>query len=105
MNFAEKETSDLSTQGNFITIIFIFRLLGLYGFTFVDFGDAFKIFDQNGEELKPCLVSNITKEEEGVVFVHEDKKHPFQDGDYVTFKEVEGMTEINNKQFQVKVNF
>jgi len=27
--------------------------------------------------------------------VHEDKRHSFQDGDYVKFREVEGMTEIN----------
>ena len=64
------------------------RLLGLYGFTFVDFGDNFKCFDVNGEETKPCLVSNITKDENGVVFLHEDKRHPYCDGDYITFKEV-----------------
>jgi hypothetical protein len=34
------------------------------------------------------LVSNITKDAQGVVFLHEDKRHPFQDGDFVTFKEV-----------------
>jgi len=27
--------------------------------------------------------------------VHEDKRHKFQDGDYVKFVEVEGMTELN----------
>ena len=62
--------------------------MGLYGFTFVDFGNEFKCFDLTGEELKPCLVSNITRDKEGVVFLHEDKRHPYQDGDHVTFKEV-----------------
>ena len=88
-NFVEKEILVSSILGIFIFKFFNnFRLLGLYGFTFVDFGEDFKVFDQTGEELKPCLVAKITKEEEGVVFVHEDKKHPFQDGDFVTFKEV-----------------
>lgn len=27
--------------------------------------------------------------------VHEDKRHSYQDGDFVTFVEVEGMTELN----------
>lgn len=69
----------------------------------MDYGDAFKVFDKDGEELKPCLVSNITCEQNGVVFLPEDKKHPFQDGDYVTFKEVQGMTQVNGQNFQVKV--
>jgi len=29
------------------------------------------------------------------VTVHEDKRHIFQEGDHVVFREVEGMTEIN----------
>ena len=28
--------------------------------------------------------------------VHEDKRHKFEDGDYVQFREVEGMTELNS---------
>jgi hypothetical protein len=28
--------------------------------------------------------------------MHEDKRHKFQDGDYVQFKEVEGMAELNS---------
>jgi ubiquitin-activating enzyme E1 len=32
----------------------------------------------------------------GYVTVHEDKRHSFQDGDYVVFREVEGMTELNS---------
>ena len=46
--------------------------------------------------------------------VHEDKRHSYQDGDYVKFVEVEGMTELNNhapimikdcKGFQFKLDF
>lgn len=73
--------------------------LGLYGYTFVDFGPSFKVYDSNGEEPKSAIVSNITKGNPGLVTVHEDKRHPFNDGDYVRFKEVEGMTEVNNKEY------
>ena len=56
--FADLIISDLYTQGIFLN----FRILGLYGFTFVDFGIDFKVFDTTGEESKPCLVSNITND-------------------------------------------
>ena len=77
--------------------------LGLYGFTFVDFGDNFKVFDKNGENTKSAIIVNITSEANGVVTVHEDKKHGFEDGDSVTFKEVQGMKEINGQTFEIKV--
>ena len=28
--------------------------------------------------------------------MHEDKRHIFQEGDHVVFREIEGMTELNN---------
>lgn len=40
----------------------------------------------------------IEKGEKTVVTCHEDKKHIFQPGDYVTLREVEGMTQINGNQ-------
>lgn len=30
--------------------------------------------------------------------VHEDKRHSFQEGDYVKFSEVEGMIELNDRE-------
>lgn len=77
--------------------------LGLYGFTFVDFGDCFRVFDRTGEEVRSTIIVNITKEENGVVTVHEDKKHRFVSGDHVTFSEVQGMEEVNGKTFEIKV--
>lgn len=38
-----------------------------------------------------------------MVVVHEDKKHLFQDNDYVTFREVEGMTELNGQTHRITV--
>lgn len=42
---------------------------------------------------------NITNDKDGVVTCHEDKRHGFMCEDYVTFKEVEGMSEINGQTF------
>ena len=64
-------------------------------YTFVDFGNH-TIFDADGEQTKQFIVSNITQDEQATVTVHEDKRHSYQDGDYVVFREVEGMEELNN---------
>ena len=36
--------------------------LGLYGYTFVDFGDAHRVFDQTGEETKMIHIVGITQD-------------------------------------------
>jgi ubiquitin-activating enzyme E1 len=38
------------------------------------------------------------KEENGVVTCLEDHRHGLEDGDYVTFEEVKGMTELNGAE-------
>lgn len=77
--------------------------LGLYGFSFVDFGPNHIIFDKDGERCLSTIITSISNEEDGIVTVNEDKRHGFQDGDFVTFKEVQGMTEVNDNNFQIKV--
>ena len=79
-------------------------IFGLYGCVFVDYGQEFLIFDKNGEEDKSYIVSHISNANPGSVTVHEDKRHNFTDGDYVTFREVQGMTELND-QPPMKVQF
>jgi ubiquitin-activating enzyme E1 len=37
-------------------------------------------------------VASITKCEKGIVTIHDEKRHGFEDDDWVTFREVEGMT-------------
>jgi ubiquitin-activating enzyme E1 len=44
----------------------------------------------------------LLKDKEGIVTVHEDKRHHFTDGDYVTFREVEGMTQVNGQKYKVR---
>lgn len=77
--------------------------LGLYGYTFVDFGEAHKVFDTTGEECKLIHIAGITKEEQGVVLMHENKRHGLNDGDTILFREVKGMTEINGTQHTITV--
>lgn len=78
--------------------------LGVYGYCFTDFGSQYKNFDKDGEQNRQCIVTSISKEDKGLlVTVHEDKKHLFQDGDHVVFREVEGMTQINDKTFKIQV--
>ena len=72
--------------------------LGLAGYAFLDYTDKFYVNDADGEPCKSFIIVNITQEEQGVVTVHEDKRHSYQDGDYVKFVEVEGMTELNNRE-------
>jgi ubiquitin-activating enzyme E1 len=69
---------------------------GPSGIAFVDYGNEFLVNDADGEETKPFIVVNITQANPAIVTVHEDKRHKFQDGDYVQFKEIQGMTELNS---------
>ncbi|PFH32051.1 ubiquitin-activating enzyme E1 family protein [Besnoitia besnoiti] len=69
---------------------------GLAASVFVDFGDKFVCLDADGEEPKEVILAGITHEEQATVHTHTDKLLPFQDGDYVVFREVQGMTEIND---------
>lgn len=68
---------------------------GPSGFAFLDYGTDFIVTDADGEETKSFIVVNATQADPCIVTVHEDKRHKFQDGDYVQFREVEGMTELN----------
>ena len=78
-------------------------LLGLYGFLFVDFGAKFSVFDATGEDRKHAIISAITNDNPGQVTTYEEKRHGFIDGDVVKFKEVVGMNEVNDHQYQIKV--
>ncbi len=72
----------------------ICQTLGAFAFCFVDYGEGFKIYDKDGEEPQPFLISEITKGCPGVVSLIKEKKHNFQVGDFVRIYEVEGMTEV-----------
>ena len=61
---------------------------GPSGIAFVDYGEEFIITDTDGEETKQFIVTNVTQTNPAIVTVHEDKRHKYQDGDSVQFREV-----------------
>ncbi|KAK3879914.1 hypothetical protein Pcinc_015557 [Petrolisthes cinctipes] len=77
---------------------------GLFGQIFCDFGEGFEVVDTNGENPVSAMVAGITKEENSVVTCLDESRHGLEDGDYVTFSEVQGMTELNGcKPVKIKV--
>ena len=76
---------------------------GVFAYVFDDFGSNFVVTDPNGEPPSRFLLSFVTKAQNGVVTIADGESHELGDGDYVSFEEVEGMTELNGKEFEVKV--
>ena len=73
--------------------------LGLTGFAFNDFGDDFVITDADGEEPKTYFIRNISNATPGVVVIDnsiDNRNLELGNGDFVTFKEVSGMSELND---------
>lgn len=68
---------------------------GLFGQIFCDFGDKFTVYDKTGEQPLSAMISAISKETESIVTCLDESRHGFESGDYVTFSEVQGMTELN----------
>ncbi|KAJ7675624.1 ubiquitin activating enzyme [Mycena polygramma] len=66
---------------------------GLFGSVFNDFGPVFTCGDPTGKEPLTGMVSSI--DETGLVTCSDESRHHLQDGDFVTFAEVEGMKELN----------
>lgn len=68
---------------------------GLFGQIFCDFGENFIVSDTDGEQPVSVMIAAVSKDEESVVTCLEETRHNFQDGDYVTFSEIQGMTQLN----------
>ena len=79
-------------------IAFIYSaILGLSGFVFDDFGPEHNILDDNGEDCKTYIVKLISND--GCVTIDDSLgggKFAPGDGDYVKFREVGGMTQLND---------
>lgn len=63
---------------------------GPYSRLFNDFG-KFEVLDKNGEEAVEVMIKNITIAEKAVVTLLDGAKHPFEDGEVVIIKGVDGM--------------
>lgn len=74
---------------------------GAFARVFVDLGDAFEVFDKNGEEPMEVMLGSITKANPGVVTTVNSKRHGLETGDWVKFSEVQGMVELNDKTLQI----
>lgn len=71
---------------------------------FNDFGKQFEVIDATGENPLTGMVADVLKDTEGVVTCLDETRHGLEDGDYVSFSEVQGMTELNEmKPRAVKV--
>ncbi|UNI16886.1 E1 ubiquitin-activating enzyme [Purpureocillium takamizusanense] len=73
--------------------VVISNTFGLFGSIFCDFGDKFTVIDPTGETPLSGIVAGI--DEEGLVSALDETRHGLEDGDYVTFTEVEGMEALN----------
>ncbi|KAH8321768.1 hypothetical protein KR067_000740 [Drosophila pandora] len=76
---------------------------GLFAKVFCDFGENFTIYDQDGAQPVSTMIASVTHDAQGVVTCLDETRHGFTDGDYVTFSEVQGMTELNGCQ-PIKIN-
>jgi ubiquitin-activating enzyme E1 len=66
---------------------------GLFGYIFTDFGKNFTVGDPTGENPHSGIVVGIN--EEGMVTTFDETRHGLEDGDFVTFSEVQGMEALN----------
>lgn len=66
---------------------------GLFGSIFCDFGEKFTCIDPTGETPLSGIVAGV--DEEGLVSALDETRHGLEDGDYITFSEIEGMVGLN----------
>ncbi|KAG6455670.1 hypothetical protein O3G_MSEX009330 [Manduca sexta] len=93
-SWAEQERVAAITHANNIALV-IADTRGLFSRVFCDFGPEFTVVDVTGENPVSAMIANITHEYEAVVTCLDDTRHGLEDGDYVTFSEVQGMSELN----------
>lgn len=67
---------------------------GLFGSIFTDFGKNFTCGDPNGETALSGIVAGV--DGDGNVSALDETRHGLEDGDFVTFSEVEGMEGLND---------
>lgn len=62
---------------------------------FCDFGPEFVVVDTTGENPISVMISSVTRDVDGVVACMDEHRHGLETGDFVTFAEVQGMSELN----------
>ena len=107
--FTEIQPSFFLTEINNVchknNIKFIYACcLGLAGYVFTDFGSNHTIFAERGNPLT-YNIKSITKDKKGLITIDNEKgENNFSvgDGGIVSFSEIEGMTELNGKEFPIE---
>ncbi|KAL5288734.1 UBA1 family protein [Megaselia abdita] len=89
----QKRIAKIAHENNIAFIIAESR--GVFAKIFCDFGENFTVYDTTGTNPLSSMIASVTKDAEGVVTCLDETRHGFEDGDYVTFTEVQGMTELN----------
>ena len=80
-------------HGIYIVITDVF---GLFGTIFTDFGKEFTIADPTGETPVSGIVAGI--DGDGLVSALDETRHGLEDGDFVTFTELQGMETLNSSE-------
>ena len=86
--------ADHCHQNNIFLVIA--DIFGLFGSIFTDFGKDFSCVDPTGENPLTGIVAGIN--EEGLVSALDEARHGLEDGDFVTFSELQGMEKLNNAE-------
>jgi ubiquitin-activating enzyme E1 len=90
----------IANKGDSNTGFILCQGTGPWGFTFLDYGDNHVITDDNGEQTKNFMIVSIKKGETTIVELLNDsinpQRHNYQEGDHIIFREVEGMTALND---------
>ncbi|KAG1719898.1 hypothetical protein EDD22DRAFT_1028041 [Suillus occidentalis] len=68
---------------------------GLFGSVLNDFGPRFTCVDHAREQRLTGMIVSVEKDKEGLVTCLDESRHGLEDGDFVTFTEVQGMTDLN----------
>uniref|UniRef100_A0AAA9TD51 E1 ubiquitin-activating enzyme n=1 Tax=Bos taurus TaxID=9913 RepID=A0AAA9TD51_BOVIN len=76
---------------------------GIWSRLFCDFGDEFEVLDTTGEEPKEIFISDITQANPGIVTCLENHPHKLETGQFLTFREINGMTGLNGSTQQITV--
>ncbi|XP_062987473.1 ubiquitin-like modifier-activating enzyme 6 [Elgaria multicarinata webbii] len=76
---------------------------GIWARLFCDFGDEFEVLDTTGEEPKEIFISNISQSSPGIVTCLENNPHKLETGQFVTFREINGMSCLNGSTHQITV--
>ena len=76
--------------------VVIADIYGLFGSIFTDFGKEFACVDPTGESPISGIVADI--DSDGLVSALDETRHGLEDGDFVTFSELQGMEQLNDAE-------